>query len=196
MIAVDVELYFNFRSPYCYLLSKTMWELVDEHNVNFIWKPVGGWHLRSPPSRAKVKIPLVRQDLARYARRMDIPLNPPPPETEPTPAGAASLFAEVHGKLREFIVEAMHLEWGESRNIAEDTSLAEVANRIGLDPQALLASTRDPHYLQVLAKNNTDAAAQGVIGAPTFVIGEEIFWGQDRLDFVLEHVRELERRNG
>lgn len=188
---VDVKLYFSFRSPYCYLLSKTMWDIVDNDCVNLLWKPVGGWDLRSPPDRAKVKIPLVRQDLARYARRMDIPLNPPPPETEPTPAGAASLYAEEQGKLRQFIIEAMHLEWGEGQNIAEDTALAEVANRIGLDSDAVIGAAHDSHYLDELAQNASEAEAGGVIGVPTFVIGEDIFWGQDRVDFVLEHLQEV-----
>ena len=188
---VDVKLYFSFRSPYCYLLSKTMWDIVDNDCVNLLWKPVGGWDLRSPPDRAKVKIPLVRQDLARYARRMDIPVNPPPPETEPTPAGAASLYAKEQGKLRQFIIEAMHLEWGEGQNIAEDTALAEVANRIGLDSDAIISAAHDNQYLDELAHNANEAEDCGVIGVPTFVIGENIFWGQDRVDFVLEHLQEI-----
>lgn len=188
---VDVKLYFSFRSPYCYLLSKTMWDIVDNDCVNLLWKPVGGWDLRSPPDRAKVKIPLVRQDLARYARRMDIPVNPPPPETEPTPAGAASLYAKEQGKLRQFIIEAMHLEWGEGQNIAEDTALAEVANRIGLDSDAIICAAHDNQYLDELAHNANEAEECGVIGVPTFVIGENIFWGQDRVDFVLEHLQEI-----
>jgi 2-hydroxychromene-2-carboxylate isomerase len=122
---------------------------------------------------------------------MDIPLNPPPPETEPTPAGAASLYAEEQGKLRQFIIEAMHLEWGEGQNIAEDTALAEVANRIGLDSDAVIGAAHDSHYLDELAQNANEAEEGGVIGVPTFVIGEDIFWGQDRVDFVLEHLQEV-----
>ena len=43
---IDVKVYFNFRSPYCYLASKTMWSIVDDFNVNILWRPVGGWDLR------------------------------------------------------------------------------------------------------------------------------------------------------
>lgn len=75
---VDVTIYFNFRSPYCYLASKKLWPIFDDYNTNLIWRPVGGWDLRSSPDRAKSKMPLARQDMARFARRMGIPVSPPP----------------------------------------------------------------------------------------------------------------------
>ena len=67
--AVDVHVYFNFRSPYCYLVSKTMWPIFDDFHANLIWHPVGGWDLRSPPDRGKKKLPIARQDMARFAKR-------------------------------------------------------------------------------------------------------------------------------
>jgi len=188
---VDVKFYFNFRSPYCYLASKTMWSIVDNFHVNMVWKPVGGWNLRSEPSRAKKKLPIARQDMARFARRLGIPVTPPPVETEPTPAGAASLYAQQQGKLREFIIETMRIEWAESRNIGLPEVLAEVATRIDLNPDQLLAASQDEDSLAQLEKNAQEAEEDGVIGVPSFVIGEEIFWGQDRIDFVLEHLTDL-----
>ena len=191
MNPVDVKFYFNFRSPYCYIASKTMWSIIDYYHVNMIWKPVGGWSLRSEPDRAKIKIPLVRQDLSRFARRMGIPVNPPPMETEPTPAGAASLYAEEEGRLREYVVETMRIEWAEGQNIAETDVLAEVARRIGLDPDAVIAASENSVNLATLEEHAEEAVADGIFGVPSFVIGEDVFWGQDRIDFVLDHLREL-----
>lgn len=191
MSNVDVKVYFNFRSPYCYLASKTMWSIVDDFNVNLLWCPVGGWDLRSPPDRAKTKLPIARQDMARFARRLGIPVNPPPVETEPTAAGAASLYAQQQGRLREYIVETMRIEWAEGQNIGEESVLREVARRVQLDADALIAASRDPHFLETLTANAAQAAADGAIGVPTFIIGEEIFWGQDRIEFVLEKLTEL-----
>ncbi len=189
--AVDVKLYFNFRSPYCYLASKTLWTIVDDFHANLQWRPVGGWRLRSAPDRAKRKVPLARQDLARFARRMGIPVTPPPIETEPTAAGAASLFAQEKGVLREYIVETMRIEWAEGKNIGEPDVLREIASRIGLDPEELLAASASPDNLAQLEANYEEADALGVFGVPTFVVGENIFWGQDRLEFLVEHLREL-----
>lgn len=191
---VDVKFYFNFRSPYCYLASKTMWRIVDEFNVNMIWKPVGGWDLRSSPDRAKKKVPIARQDMARFAEKLGIPVTPPPLETEPTPAGAASLWAEQNGKLREFIVETMRIEWAEGQNIALPEVLKQVAQRIDIDEDALLTAAQDPLNLATLQHNAEEAYEDAVIGVPSFVIGEEVFWGQDRIDFVIDHLTRLRAR--
>ncbi len=191
MSNIDVKFYFNFRSPYCYLASKTMWQIVDDFNINLLWRPVGGWDLRSPPERAKSKLPLARQDMARFARRLGIPVNPPPMETDPTAAGAASFYAEEQGRLRDYIVETMRIEWAEGKNIAEESVLREVATRVGLDQDALIEASTNTMYLGRLTANAAEAAEDGAIGVPSFIIGDQIFWGQDRIDFVVEHLNEL-----
>jgi 2-hydroxychromene-2-carboxylate isomerase len=188
---IDVKLYFNFRSPYCYLASKTMWKIVDDFNVNLLWKPVGGWDLRSPPDRAKSKMSIARQDMARYAKRLGIPVNPPPIETDPTPAGAASLYAQHQGKLREYVVETMRIEWAEGKNIAQEGVLRDIAQRIDLDADQLINASLDPSNLTVLQNNFLDAGKDGAIGVPTFIIDGELFWGQDRIEFVLEKLLEF-----
>lgn len=188
---VDVKLFFNFRSPYCYLASKTLFRIVDEYHTRLVWRPVGGWDLRSSPDRAKKKVPLTRQDVARFARRMGIPLTPPPIETEPTLAGAGSLYAEQQGLLRPYIMEMMRTEWAEGKNIGERDVLLQVAEKVGLDRGEFAEAMESPENLAELKANAEEAEELGVIGVPTFVIGDQVFWGQDRLDFVLEHLSEL-----
>ena len=192
--SIDVHVYFNFRSPYGYVASKTMWPIFDDFHTNLIWHPVGGWNLRSSPDRAKVKIPIARQDLQRHARRLGIPVNPPPLETDPTAAGAASFYAEKEGKLREFIVETMREEWENGQNIAEDQALIAIANRSGLDADTVLHHAKSPENITRLERNAQQAADDGVIGVPTFRINDQIFWGQDRIEFVVEYLMELRAR--
>lgn len=191
---IDVKLFFNFRSPYCYLASKTLWPIVDDFNTNLIWRPVAGWDLRSPPERAKNKIPLVRQDLARYAKRLGIPLTPPPPTTDPTIAGVASLLAEEKGLLREYIIEVMHKQWAEGLDIGDPEVILVAGENIGLDRAELADAIVDKNKLATLQQYAYEAADLGVIGVPTFVIGDQIFWGQDRIDFVLDELRELQAK--
>ena len=76
--AIDLHLYFNFRSPYCYLASSRMFAVFEPYHLNVIWRPLGGWHGRSDPDRAKIKMPIARQDVARWAHRFGMPLTPPP----------------------------------------------------------------------------------------------------------------------
>lgn len=191
---VDVKLFFNFRSPYCYLATKTLFRMLEDYHANLVWRPVGGWDLRSPPDRAKKKIPVTRQDVARIARRFGIPLTPPPIDTEPTLAGAGSVYAEQKGLLRPYIMEMMRAEWAEGKNIGERDVLLEVAETVGLDRGEFAEAMEDPDNLTQLKQNAEEADDLGVIGVPTFVVGEEVFWGQDRIEFVLDHLRELRLR--
>ena len=191
---VDVRLFFNFRSPYCYLASKSLWTIFDDFHTRLVFTPLPGWSGRSDPDRAKIKIPLVRQDVKRWARRLGIPFNPPPITTDPTRAGAASLHAEKAGKLRAFIVETMRVEWAEGRDIGDSAVLRDIAERVGLDGDAVIAAADDPANLATLAANAEEAKALGVFGVPTFLIGEEMFWGNDRIDFVVDHLMELRLR--
>lgn len=191
MSPTDLIFYFNFRSPYCYLVSKTIWPVLDTYHVNLVWRPLAGWDGRSPPDRAKVKIPLVRQDLARWARRLGIPVTPPPASTDPTLAGLGSLLAEERGLLRPYIVEMMRKEWAEGVDIGQRDVVLDVGAGIGLDRTLLAATLDDPQSAALLARNSELAFEQGVIGVPSFVVGDQIFWGNDRVDFLDEHLREL-----
>lgn len=189
--AADVHVYFNFRSPYCYLASKTMFRIFDEYHANLLWRPLGSWDGRSPPEVAIKKLPIARQDMARIARRMGIPVNPPPKTTDPTLAGAGSLLAEQRGLLRPYIVEVMRQEWAYGRDIGEEGLLIDIAADIGLDRDEYRAAIHDESNHAQLQKNWVEADGKGAVGVPTFIIGEEIFWGQDRIDYALEHLRDL-----
>ena len=191
---VDVKLYFNFRSPYCYIASKTLFQIFDDYEANLVWRPLGGWSGRSSPERAKVKIPLTRQDVRRVTAKMGIPMVPPPITTEPTKAGAASLLADERGLLRQWIVEVMRAEWAHGLDIGDESVLLEVGQRIGLDGDALTASFSKPAYLEQLENNWAEAQELGLIGVPSFQIGEELFWGSDRIEYVLDHLNDLRLR--
>ena len=69
MAAIDIRVFFNFRSPYCYLVSLSLFERLQAYEVTLVWRSLGGWDGRSPPERAKVKVPLTRQDVGRWCRR-------------------------------------------------------------------------------------------------------------------------------
>ena len=192
--AVDVTLYFNFRSPYCYIASKTLFAIYDDYHTNLVWRPLGGWSGRSSPERAKVKVPLTRQDVRRITGKMGIPMNPPPITTDPTNAGAASLLAEERGVLREWIVEVMRAEWAEGKDIGDEQVLLDVGEQVGLGADELSAAFTDEARLAQLEDNWQEAQATGLIGVPSFQVGEELFWGADRIEYVLDHLTDLRLR--
>lgn len=192
--AVDVKLFFNFRSPYCYVASKTLFQIFDDYHANLIWRPLGGWSGRSSPERAKVKVPLTRQDMRRITAKMGIPMNPPPITTDPTLAGAASFYAQEQGMLREWIVEVMRSEWASGQDIGDADVLLSVGEEIGLSTAGLEAAFSNESYLKQLQNNWEEAQELGLIGVPSFVIGDELFWGSDRIEYVLDHLQQMRLR--
>jgi 2-hydroxychromene-2-carboxylate isomerase len=192
--SVDVKLFFNFRSPYCYIASKTLFAIYDDYHTNLVWRPLGGWSGRSSPERAKVKVPLTRQDVRRITGKMGIPMNPPPITTDPTIAGAASLLAEERGVLRDWIVEVMRAEWAEGLDIGDEQVLTRVGEQVGLDPGELQAAFTEEGKLAQLERNWQEAQELGLIGVPSFQVGEELFWGSDRIEYVLDYLNELRLR--
>lgn len=188
--ALDIEVYFNFRSPYCYLASKRLFRIFENYHARMVWKPLSGWDGRSPPEVAVKKLPIARQDVSRYCRLYGIPFTPPPKTTDPTRAGAGSLLAEEKGLLRPYIVEVMRAEWARGQDIGQLDVLLGVGESIGLDKDELAAACDDKQRQAQLAANWQEADSKDIIGVPTFLIGEEIFWGNDRIEFVEEYLRE------
>lgn len=191
MPATEVRVYFNFRSPYGYLASHSLFERLARYDIRLGWRSLGGWDGRSPPDRAKVKIPLTRQDVARWCRRLKVPFNPPPVSTDPTPAAMACFAAESAGLLAPYVKAVMWEEWAEGRDIGQTEVLLDIASRIGLDDDVVEQALNDASNAGRLSANWAEASELGVIGVPTFVVGDELFWGNDRLDFVEEHLAGL-----
>lgn len=191
MSDTTVRVFFNFRSPYCYLVSRSLFERLAAFDVDIAWRSLGGWDGRSPPERAKVKVPLTRQDVARWCRRLELPFNPPPVSTDPTPAAMVSFAAEAAGVLPEFVKQVMWAEWAEGQDIGETDVLLPLAARAGVGAEAARAALDDAALRGRLQDNWAEAMELGVIGVPSFVVGDQIFWGNDRLDFLEEHLNDL-----
>ncbi|MGE0486200.1 MAG: 2-hydroxychromene-2-carboxylate isomerase [Gammaproteobacteria bacterium] len=186
MSQTEVKIFFNFRSPYCYLASHSMFERLARFDVRIAWRTLGGWDGRSAPDRAKVKVPLTRQDVQRWCKRLGVPFVPPPITTDPTPAGLVACAAEEAGLLQDYVKAVMWREWAEGGDIGQPDVLETVARQVGLDAAAVAAALANTDYQRRLAANWEEAQELGVIGVPTFVVGDQIFWGNDRLDFLEE----------
>ncbi|MBX9608536.1 MAG: DsbA family protein [Gammaproteobacteria bacterium] len=191
MSRTTVRVFFNFRSPYCYLASHTLFERLAVFDVDLAWRSLGGWDGRSAPDRASRKVPLTRQDVARWCRRMKVPFNPPPISTDPTPAALVAYAAEAADLLPRYVKRVMWAEWAEGQDIGAPDVLTRVAGEVGLPAAAVPAALDNLDYLAGLQENWQEAESLGVIGVPTFVVGDQVFWGNDRIDFLEEYLAEL-----
>ena len=188
-----VEFYFDFGSPYSYLAYKALPALAAAHSAQIIWRPMllGGVFKATgnhSPAEIAAKSAWMQRDMERWATRYGAAFkrNPHfPINTLTLMRGAAGmqLRGMDFGKYVETIFHAM---WAEPRNLGEPQELAAVLREAGFDPVEFQSLVNDAAVKDRLKQQTEEAVARGVFGAPTFFVGDDMFWGQDRLDFVAE----------
>lgn len=190
---MHVDYYGSLNSPWTYLGSARIERLCATHGATLKFWPVdfglifpasGGLPL---PKRSPQRQAYRMMELRRWRDAVGVPLTLEPrhfPFPEAPLAQAVLALRETQGngpaiRLAHRILAAL---WAEDRDpVAE---FAALAAECGLDGAALLAQGADPRWAAMRQADSEAALARGVFGAPSFVIDGEIFWGQDRLDFV------------
>ena len=156
-----------------------------------MWSALGGIMKGSgnaPPGTVPAKGKYMDRDLDRCAERYAIPFahNPHFPVNTLALQRAAVAVLDEQGEdvFRRLIGACFQAIWVEARNMGDPDVAAEVLSATGFDPAALAARASDPAVKEKLKSNTDGAVARGVFGAPTFFVGDEMYFGQDRLDYV------------
>lgn len=128
-------------------------------------------------------------ELARWSELLQLKLNPQPTFFPIPPDAAAKLIVAARTSLGgdaalEVAGAIMRALWAEDKNIADDDTLAQIANGRGFDGRMLVKSSQTAGVQEQYERNTDDAMAANVFGAPWYVVDGQGFWGQDRLDFV------------
>ena len=190
-----IDYYLAASSPWTYLGHARLHAIAKEAGAVVRVKPVdlvaqvfpvsGGLPL---PQRAPQRQAYRLQDLKRFGEALNIPIHIEP-KFFPVNATQASLLI-VATQLQAGDASAMALTgavlaavWAQERNIADAEQLADLLRDCGL-PQSLLADSLAPEVQANYQRFTQEALACGVFGAPSYVVDAELFWGQDRLDFV------------
>lgn len=188
-----LEFYFDVGSPTAYLAHRRLGQLSSGYDLDVIYKPMLlGGIFKATGNNSPVAIPakghyMMVHDLPRFARRYGVELNFNPH----FPINTLNLMrmcvaAERLGCANAFIDAAYAAVWIQGKNMGDTAVVAAVLAEHGLDAQALLELSQHPDIKSALI-DATDAAVQrGVFGAPTFFMEGEMYFGQDRLDFVEE----------
>ena len=186
-----VEFYFDFGSPYSYLAYKALPAIAAAHGAQIVWRPMllGGVFKATgnhSPAEVPAKSRWMHQDMQRWAARYGavFRFNPHfPINTLVLMRGAVGM--QMRGPdFPQYVDAVFHAMWAEPRDLGQAAEIAAVLRQAGLDADAFLALVNDTAVKEQLKKNTEEAVARGVFGAPTFFVGEDMFWGQDRLDFV------------
>ncbi len=190
-----VDYYFSPVSPWTYLGHERFRAIARAAGAQVNVKPVdygrifpvsGGLPLKQrPPQRQAYRL----MELARWQKHLGVPLVAEPKFFPVAADPAAKLI--IAADLAKGTAAALNLAlalmracWAEERNLADGPTLDAIVTATGLDPAALKAPDVAAQAQARYDQYTEEAIARGVFGAPTYAIGNELFWGQDRLDFV------------
>ncbi len=183
------EWYFDFISPFSYLQHAVLGRLPDDLEITYTPVVFAGL-LKQWGQKGPAEIPAKRLQTNRqcqwWADRNDIPFKVPPGHPF-NPLGALRLSIAL-GNTAEVVRGIFEFIWVEGRAVDDETSLSELATRLGR-PEAA-ACVADPEIKAALIANGERAIAAGVYGVPTFVVKGELFWGVDTTDMLLDYLKD------
>jgi 2-hydroxychromene-2-carboxylate isomerase len=188
------DYYFDFGSPASYLAFTQLNKLAAETGATAVYKPMllGGVFQATgnhSPATIPAKGKYTFTDFARFAQRYNVPLNSNPHfpiNTLLLMRGAMGLQLTDAARFMPYCQAVYHAIWVESLNLNDPTTVGHALAKAGFDPMAMVALANAQSTKDALKAATEAAVARGVFGAPTFFVGEQMFWGQDRLDFVRE----------
>ena len=186
----SVEFFFDVGSPTVYLAATQLSKIAGRHGAPVLWRPflLGGVFKATgnvSPATVPAKSRYMGHDLERFARRYEVPFlfNPFfPVNTLALMRGAVAY--QQQGRLDQYIEAIFSAMWVTGKNMNEPTIVAEVLDTIGIGAQEFLVAIAAQDVKDKLKSNTEEAVERGAFGAPTFFVGDEMFFGQDRLDFV------------
>ncbi len=189
-MAAAIEFYFDYSSPYGYLAAQRIDEMAEGYGREVAWKPfLLGALFKTTGSQPLLDIPMkgdyARRDLARCARRYDIPFVLP--ETFPFMSVAACRATYWLGErgaedAKALAVALFDTAFGAGRSISRPEEVAAVAAELGHGEDQVLAAVQDQRIKDLLRREVDAAIAKGVFGSPYIIVDGEPFWGFDRLD--------------
>ena len=188
----SVEFYFDLGSPYSYLAYYRLLQMAEQQEIQIVYKPILlGGVFKATGNRSPIEIPVKGAysilDMQRWAEYYQIPMqmNPHFPMNTLTLmrilTGVQLLHLEKFEQVLKLLFDAM---FGTPQNLNEPTVLAEVLEPSGFSVEDIMSMVQSDVVKQKLITETEQAILRGIFGAPTFFVGDEMYWGQDRLHFV------------
>ena len=189
-----VEYFFDVGSPTAYLAWTQLPKIAAETGATIAWRPMLlGGVFKATGNASPVTVPAkgrwMNDDIARWARRYGVPFafNPHfPINTLTLMRGATGLQMRRPGDLPRYLDVVERAMWEAPKDLGDPAVLAATLAAAGFDADEFAALVADPEVKAKLIATTEEAVARGVFGAPTFFVGDAMFFGQDRLDFVRE----------
>lgn len=188
--AKEVEFFYDFASPYCYLAAAQLYAMTERSAVKVRLVPVVLGRIlaaaaAAPPGPAKLRY--LQADLLRWSRRLKVPLHFPSRFPMNTIQAlrlcvqAAQRSDEAH---RALFLRLLRAYWVDDQDLLDPAVLTQALDSVGLPAAELLEGCSRPEVRDALRDSTEGAIARGIFGVPSFLVAGELFFGNDRLDFV------------
>ncbi len=195
--AKTVEFFFDFGSPTSYLAYTQLPRIAAETGAQLRLRPMLlGGVFKATGNASPVSVPAkgrwMGSDMPLWAKRYGVPFafNPAfPINTLSLMRGAAGLQLRQPERLGAYCDAIYSALWQHQQNLGDAAVLAATLAAAGFDAEAFVALVADPEVKAALVATTEEAVARGVFGAPSCFVGDQLFFGQDRLDFVREALK-------
>jgi len=193
----SIDFYFDFPSPYAYLAHTQLPRIAAEHGATIVYHPFRILELmkivgnRPTTIECKNKGKYAGADLQRWVKRYKVELsrNPHSKSFDFAELDRGALVAIEDGRGAEYVTAVFAAIWGKPEDLSQRSVLIDVLERAGFDAQLLLKRASADAMIAQLEAETKAAAERGVFGAPTMFVGDQMYFGNDRFDFVVEALR-------
>ena len=206
-MATQVEFWFEFASSYSYLSVMRIEEEAAKRGVTVTWQPfllgpafkAHGWDT-SPFKIYPLKDKYMWRDMERRSAALGLSFNRPPPDTMDyfpqftVTAARIAIIGLEQDWGKDFCRNVCRAEWIDCANIADKDLLQDLAVKSGA-PANILKIADHPDNKFKLRTHTERAAELNIFGAPSFIVGNELFWGDDRLEDALDWAKNFNQRN-
>jgi 2-hydroxychromene-2-carboxylate isomerase len=187
---VKIEFWFDFASTYSYPTAMRIDSLAAKKNVKIIWRPFllgaifnhQGWN-DSPFNIYPVKGEYMWKDLGRVCDDLEIPFNRPKifPQNGLLAARVATRFSEAPW-VSSFVKSVYAANFEHGKEISSQEVIENCLSRCGENAVSVIKEATLPKSKEILREQTIEASKRGIFGAPSFYAGNELFWGNDRLE--------------
>jgi 2-hydroxychromene-2-carboxylate isomerase len=198
--AETIKLYYDFKSPFTYLAMEPAYKLEETHRLRLRFIPLElaireayGGELEQRAQRDWDKVRYLYMDMRRFANERGLIIRGPQKIFDSRLALMGGLFADRNGRFRPYADRVFERFFKRELNIEEIDALAAVMAEAGLDAAGFrrYAEGEGPNDLRAAA---AEAERDGVFGVPTFIVAGELFWGNDRVEWVVKKLDQMKLR--
>ena len=186
-----IDFYFDFISPYSYLAHKKLKFLNKDNKLNINYKPIllGGLHKLGgviAPAFNERKMKNMKNDCELIAKKNNIKFK----WNTKFPINSLYLmrgYLLIDNKLIEKYLDfCFDAYWKDNLDILDEKIIYKILDQIGFDKEKFFKGIQSDKIKSELKEYTNDAFKRDIFGAPTFVVNQKIFWGQDRLDYAID----------